>query len=70
MKKYDLMQGIILRGTFMTAKYCIPHLLKSPNPHILNIAAPPNHYPPHRMAQHLAYSLAKAGATMCVTGWA
>ena len=45
MKKFDLMHSIIVRGTFMTSKYCLPHLLKAKNPHILNITTPPGHYP-------------------------
>ena len=44
LKKYDLMHGVILKGTFATTKYCLPHLLKSSNPHILNICFPPGHY--------------------------
>ena len=50
MKKFDLMHQIIVRGTFMTMKYCIPHLLKSSNPHILNITIPPDHYPPDQLS--------------------
>uniref|UniRef100_A0AAY4AIN3 Hydroxysteroid dehydrogenase-like protein 2 n=1 Tax=Denticeps clupeoides TaxID=299321 RepID=A0AAY4AIN3_9TELE len=42
MKKVDLMLGINLRGTYLTSKLCIPHLLKSRNPHILNLSPPLN----------------------------
>ncbi|KAG8010405.1 Hydroxysteroid dehydrogenase-like protein 2, partial [Nibea albiflora] len=42
MKKVDLMLGINLRGTYLTSKLVIPHLLKSRSPHILNLAPPPN----------------------------
>uniref|UniRef100_A0A671P6W3 Hydroxysteroid dehydrogenase-like protein 2 n=1 Tax=Sinocyclocheilus anshuiensis TaxID=1608454 RepID=A0A671P6W3_9TELE len=42
MKKVDLMLGINLRGTYLTSKLCIPHLLKSKNPHILNLSPPIN----------------------------
>uniref|UniRef100_A0A672LBW9 Hydroxysteroid dehydrogenase-like protein 2 n=1 Tax=Sinocyclocheilus grahami TaxID=75366 RepID=A0A672LBW9_SINGR len=42
MKKVDLMLGINLRGTYLTSKLCIPHLLKSKNPHILNLSPPLN----------------------------
>ncbi len=40
MKRYDLMHGINTRGTFLTSKVCLPHLLKAENPHILNISPP------------------------------
>ena len=46
MKKFDLMHQIVVRATFMTSKYCLPYLLKSSNPHILNITIPPDFYPP------------------------
>uniref|UniRef100_A0A8C7CA05 Hydroxysteroid dehydrogenase-like protein 2 n=1 Tax=Oncorhynchus kisutch TaxID=8019 RepID=A0A8C7CA05_ONCKI len=42
MKKVDLMLGVNLRGTYLTSKLCIPHLLKSKNPHILNLSPPLN----------------------------
>ncbi|TUN30349.1 Tight junction protein ZO-2 [Bagarius yarrelli] len=42
MKRVDLMLGINLRGTYLTSKLCIPHLLKSKNPHILNLSPPLN----------------------------
>ena len=40
MKRYDLMHQINGRGTYMVSKYCLPHLKKSSNPHILNLAPP------------------------------
>ena len=40
MKRYDLMHGVNTRGTFLTSKLCLPHLLKAANPHILNISPP------------------------------
>ncbi|CAI8022469.1 Hydroxysteroid dehydrogenase-like protein 2 [Geodia barretti] len=45
MKRYDLMMGVNVRGTFLTSKLCIPHLHKSSNPHILNISPPLNMSP-------------------------
>uniref|UniRef100_A0A3Q1HRU4 Hydroxysteroid dehydrogenase-like protein 2 n=1 Tax=Acanthochromis polyacanthus TaxID=80966 RepID=A0A3Q1HRU4_9TELE len=42
MKKVDLMLGINLRGTYLTSKLVIPHLLKSRSPHILNLSPPLN----------------------------
>ena len=40
MKRYDLMHQINGRGTYMVSKFCLPHLKKSDNPHILNLAPP------------------------------
>ena len=40
MKRYDLMHQINGRGTYMVSKYCLPHLLKASNPHILNLSPP------------------------------
>ena len=40
MKRYDLMQQINGRGTFLTSKLCIPYLLKAKNPHILMLSPP------------------------------
>src|SRR4029079_1363380 len=31
MKRYDLMHSINTRGTFLTSKVCLPHLLKAAN---------------------------------------
>lgn len=69
MKKYDLMHQINIRGTFMVSKYCLPHLLKSKNPHILNLS-PPLSMDPKWFAPHLAYTMAKYGMSMCVLGMA
>lgn len=69
MKKYDLMHQINIRGTFMVSKYCLPHLLKSSNPHILNLS-PPLNMKAHWFSNHLAYTMAKYGMSMCVLGMA
>uniref|UniRef100_A0A4W4FG16 Hydroxysteroid dehydrogenase-like protein 2 n=1 Tax=Electrophorus electricus TaxID=8005 RepID=A0A4W4FG16_ELEEL len=69
MKKVDLMLGINLRGTYMTSKLCIPHLLKSKNPHILNLS-PPLNLNPVWFKNHTAYTMAKYGMSMCVLGMA
>ena len=67
MKRFDLMMGINTRGTFMVSKYCIPHLLKADNPHILMLS-PPLDMRPKWFAQSTAYSIAKYGMSMCVLG--
>lgn len=69
MKKYDLMHQINIRGTFMVSKYCLPHLLKSASPHILNLS-PPLQVKPHWFSSHLAYTMAKYGMSLCVLGMA
>ncbi|XP_042240262.1 hydroxysteroid dehydrogenase-like protein 2 isoform X1 [Homarus americanus] len=69
MKKYDLMHHINTRGTYLVSKSCIPHLLKSPNPHILNIS-PPLNMRPRWFQNHVAYTMAKYGMSMCVLGMA
>ena len=40
MKRFDLMHQINTRGTYLVSKMCLPHLLKSENPHILNLSPP------------------------------
>jgi citronellol/citronellal dehydrogenase len=45
MKKFDLMHQINTRGTFLVSKFCLPYLIKSQNPHILNISPPLNMNP-------------------------
>ncbi|XP_054162106.1 hydroxysteroid dehydrogenase-like protein 2 [Oppia nitens] len=67
MKKYDLMHTINTRGTFMCSKYAIPHLKKALNPHILNLS-PPLVMTPKWFKNHVAYTMAKYGMSMCVLG--
>lgn len=69
MKSYDLMHGINARGTFLCSKLCIPHLAKSANPHILNIS-PPLSMRPRWFKDHVGYTMAKYGMSMCVLGMA
>ena len=69
MKRYDLMNQINARGTFVTSKSCLPHLLKSENPHILNLS-PPLDMNPKWFANSVAYSIAKFGMSLCVLGMA
>ena len=67
MKKFDLMFGINIRGTYAVSQACLPYLLKSTNPHILNIASPVN-LNPKWFQEHTAYTIAKYGMSMCVIG--
>ena len=67
MKRYDLMNEINTRGTFLTSKICIPHLQKSDNGHILNLA-PPLDMEAKWFAPHVAYTIAKMGMSLCTLG--
>ena len=69
MKRYDLMHSINTRGTFLVSKECLPYLKKSNHAHILNIS-PPLNLAPHWFANHVAYTMAKYGMSMCVLGMA
>jgi citronellol/citronellal dehydrogenase len=69
MKRYDLMNQINTRGTFMVSKFAIPHLEKAENPHILMLS-PPLDMSEKWFAPHLAYSIAKYGMSLCVLGLA
>ena len=69
MKRYDLMNGINARGTFMVGRYCIPHLKKAANPHILTLS-PPLDMKAKWFAPHVAYSMAKYGMSLCTLAWA
>src|SRR5215813_7379306 len=68
-KKYDLMQEINLRGTFLLTKACVPHLEKSANPHVLTIS-PPINMNPRWLGAHPSYTLSKYGMTLLTLGWA
>jgi citronellol/citronellal dehydrogenase len=67
MKRFDLMMGINTRGTFMVSKYCVPHLKKAGNPHILMLS-PPLDMKPKWFERSTAYSIAKYGMSLCVLG--
>ncbi|RAK57966.1 SDR family oxidoreductase [Phenylobacterium deserti] len=69
MKRFDLMQQVNARGSFLTSKACIPHLRKSANPHVLMLS-PPLDMSPRWFAGHTAYTMAKFGMSMCVLGMA
>ncbi|PPE73727.1 short chain dehydrogenase [Solimonas fluminis] len=69
MKRYDLMNGINARGTYMSGRICIPYLKKSANPHILTLS-PPLDMKPKWFGPNLAYAIAKYGMSLCTLGWA
>ncbi|XP_057660308.1 hydroxysteroid dehydrogenase-like protein 2 [Diorhabda carinulata] len=67
MKRYDLMHNINTRGTFLVTKECLPYLKKSSHGHVLNIS-PPLNMKPIWFKNHVAYTMAKYGMSMCVLG--
>jgi citronellol/citronellal dehydrogenase len=69
MKRYDLMQDVNARGTFLLSRTCVPHLREAPNPHVLTLS-PPLSLDPRWYGPHLAYTLAKFGMSMCTLGMA
>ncbi|MGE3842399.1 MAG: SDR family oxidoreductase [Vicinamibacterales bacterium] len=69
MKRFDLMHGINVRGTFLCSQKCLPLLRRSANPHILTMA-PPLNIEARWFAPHVAYSTAKFGMSLCVLGMA
>lgn len=68
MKAYDLMHSINTRGTYLLTKVCLPHLKKSQNAHILNMS-PPLLMESRCFSNHVGYTMAKLGMSMCVLGW-
>jgi len=69
MKRYDLMQAINTRGTFLVSKTCLPHLKQAANPHVLTLS-PPLNLDPKWFAAHVGYTIAKYGMSMCTLGMA
>ena len=68
-KRFDLMQQVNARGTFVCAQACLPHLLRAANPHILTLAPPPD-LDPRWWSPHVGYTLAKMGMSFVTLGLA
>ncbi|MET0296502.1 MAG: NAD(P)-dependent oxidoreductase [Microbacterium sp.] len=68
-KKYDLMQDVNVRGTFMLSRAAAPILQDAENPHILSLS-PPLNLDPKWLGAHTGYTLAKYGMTMATLGMA
>lgn len=72
-RRFDLMMGVNVRGTYLVSQTCAPHLLAAAqagrHPHILNLA-PPLNLDPKWFRHHTAYTIAKYGMSMCVLGMA
>ena len=69
MKRFDLMQQVNARGSFLCAQACLPHLLQAANPHILTLAPPPS-LNPKWWGPHTGYTLAKMGMSFVTLGLA
>jgi citronellol/citronellal dehydrogenase len=73
MKRFDLMFGVNVRGTYLCTQACLPHLIKSAqsgrNPQVLNMS-PPLSMKPHWFKNHVAYTMAKYGMSECTLGHA
>ncbi len=69
MKRFDLMHGVNARGTFLVSRACLPHLLKSANPHVLTLS-PPLNFEARWFQHHVAYSMAKFGMSLVTLGMA
>jgi citronellol/citronellal dehydrogenase len=73
MKRFDLMFGVNVRGTYLCTQACLPHLSASAqagrNPHVLTMS-PPLSMKPHWFERHTAYTMAKYGMSMCTLGHA
>ncbi|MFD6106788.1 SDR family oxidoreductase [Nocardia salmonicida] len=68
-KRFDLMQQIQLRGTYLLSSACLPHLRRSDNAHILSLS-PPLNLAPEWLGAYPAYMLAKYGMSLLTLGWA
>src|SRR5437773_8822580 len=68
MKRFDLMFGVNVRGTYLCTQACLPHLVKAAqagrNPHVLNMS-PPLSMKEHWFKNHTAYTMAKYGMSEC-----
>jgi citronellol/citronellal dehydrogenase len=69
MKRFDLMQQVNSRGSFLCAQACLPYLLQAPNPHILTLCPPPS-LEPKWWGPHTGYTLAKMGMSLVTLGLA
>lgn len=66
-KTFDLMNQINYRGAWLTSRACLPHLLQSSSPHILNLS-PPLDVAPHWFGPHPAYTIAKYNMSLLTLG--
>ena len=70
MKRFDLMQQVNARGSFVCGKYCLPYLSQAKDGGRILSLSPPLDLKPEYFGPHLAYSMAKFGMSLCTLGWA
>jgi citronellol/citronellal dehydrogenase len=68
-RRYDRMQDVNTRGTFLVSRACVPHLRRARNPHVLTLS-PPLNLAPKWLSSHLGYTISKYGMSMCTLGMA
>ncbi|MFT4197596.1 MAG: NAD(P)-dependent oxidoreductase [Pseudoxanthomonas sp.] len=68
-KRFDLMQQVNARGTFLCSQACLPQLLQAADPHILTLCPPPS-LDPKWWGPHTGYTLAKMGMSLVTLGLA
>lgn len=66
-RRFDLMQAVNMRATFLLTRACLPHLLKAPNPHVLTLS-PPLNMDPRWLGAHPGYMVSKYGMTLATLG--
>ena len=69
LKRYDLMMDINVRGSFVCAQACLPHLQRAANPHILSLS-PPLNLAPKWLGAHPAYTTSKYAMSLIALGLA
>lgn len=69
LRRYDLMMGVNVRGSFAVTQACLPYLKKAANPHILSLSPPPS-LQPKWFGPHVAYTISKMNMSLLVLGWA
>lgn len=67
MKRYDLMQDINARGTFLLTRTALMHLKESSDPRILSLS-PPLNMSPKWLGAAPGYMMAKYGMTLATLG--
>ena len=68
-RRFDLMQQVNVRGSWLLTRAALPYLRRAPNPHILTIS-PPINLAPVWLGAHPAYTVSKYGMTLLTLGWA
>ncbi|WP_423237024.1 SDR family oxidoreductase [Burkholderia multivorans] len=68
-KRFDLMQQINARGTFLVSRACVPHLRRAENPHVVALS-PPLNLSPRWLGKHVAYTLSKYSMSLLMLGMA